>query len=378
LFAGELWLSYGQFHLWGEHAPEDDALTFGDQRNGLLGAAQPDALALKVGLHTGAVPLTVELHPGPPPLDLSWEEVVEATWVRPPGSRTECLLMGLLANSHHPVALPPVDHRARFSASGMDAAHQADTRGADEPVIDRYLLQLWPAAPGGSTDDAVIKQTSGAAAYWHGIARELPPLAETVRVRAEHAEQQRLERERRRAASVDRAQRVQDQRMWGGPRPAAPLGELIQAAQIARLDLPLATAIADASPDQQRRITWWLLRRGLVRAGVDHIGWLTAGVDAVEHGDPLPTVFTDHHGNAAVDLLFRDTRIIHTRVWSMDGSTDEYSGQIGALCALQHAGDPDPAVAVFVVLNEVATTFGGQEYPALFSELRAAFPSLRS
>jgi hypothetical protein len=156
------------------------------------------------------------------------------------------------------------------------------------------------------------------------------------------------------------------------------LGELIQAAQIARLDLPLAAAIADVGPDQQRRITWWLLRRGLARAGLDRIGWLTEGVDAVECGEPPPSLFTDQHGNATVDLLFRDTRITHTRVWSMDGSTDEYSGQIGALCALVHASDPDPAVAVFVVLNEVATTFGGQEYPSLFSELRAAFPSLRS
>ena len=33
---------------------------------------------------------------------------------------------------------------------------------------DRYLLQLWPAEP---APDAVVREGSEIAAYWHGVAR---------------------------------------------------------------------------------------------------------------------------------------------------------------------------------------------------------------
>jgi hypothetical protein len=223
LFSGELWLSYGQFHLWGEDPPRNPDLSFGGQRNGLLGAAHPGALAMRVGLHTGDVPLTVELHPAAPALDLSWEEVVEATWPRYPDSPTECLLMGQMANTGHSMVIPPVELRVRFSASGMDAAHRADTRSADEPVVDRYLLQLWPATPGGSTADAVLEQTSDMAAYWHRVVRELPP-ATPPRSRAEHTEQAQLEGQRLRAEARELTRRLRDRRMPGGPRAAPPSG----------------------------------------------------------------------------------------------------------------------------------------------------------
>jgi hypothetical protein len=59
-------------------------------------------------------------------------------------------------------------HRARYHASGMDAAHQADHRGDDEPEIDRYLLPLWPAP---MEPDAILRQTSEHAAYWHRVAK---------------------------------------------------------------------------------------------------------------------------------------------------------------------------------------------------------------
>lgn len=59
-------------------------------------------------------------------------------------------------------------HRARYHASGMDAAHQADHRGDDEPEIDRYLLPLWPTP---MEPDAILRQTSEHAAYWHRVAK---------------------------------------------------------------------------------------------------------------------------------------------------------------------------------------------------------------
>lgn len=53
----------------------------------------------------------------------------------------------------------------------MDAAHQSGARRDGDPVIDRYLLQLWP---GPIVADVVLRQTSDQAAYWHQVARESP------------------------------------------------------------------------------------------------------------------------------------------------------------------------------------------------------------
>lgn len=62
--------------------------------------------------------------------------------------------------------------RARYCASGMEAARGADSVMDEEPTVDRYLLQLWPAAP---APDAVVRLTSDIAAYWHGEARAIAP-----------------------------------------------------------------------------------------------------------------------------------------------------------------------------------------------------------
>ena len=66
-------------------------------------------------------------------------------------------------------ALPaPGTYRVRCSASGLDAAHQADPRLPGDPVVDRYLLQLWPAP---QAPEAVMREGSEIAAYWHRVAR---------------------------------------------------------------------------------------------------------------------------------------------------------------------------------------------------------------
>ena len=62
-------------------------------------------------------------------------------------------------------------YRVRYSATGMDRARRRDTLLAGEPLLDRYLLQLWPAPP---APDSVIRETSRCAAYWHAHARTLP------------------------------------------------------------------------------------------------------------------------------------------------------------------------------------------------------------
>ncbi|MEV2198022.1 hypothetical protein AB0I02_44650 [Streptomyces phaeochromogenes] len=64
-----------------------------------------------------------------------------------------------------------VDHGQIFVESGEDECDLHDSRPElDETwdqTDDRYLLQFWPAPPEPAR---LLKQTSGAAAYWHDFA----------------------------------------------------------------------------------------------------------------------------------------------------------------------------------------------------------------
>jgi hypothetical protein len=167
LFDGEIQVHYGFLFLQpGDLAPDlRDA--FGGQSNGLCGAAHPGVLAMVTGLHTGGVPVRIETHELAPPLDESWEEIVEVS-VTIDGQH-----YGLSAFDEFEElpALEAGQYRARWHASGMEESRAVDTRMDGDEALDRYLLQLWPAAPAG---DVIIRQTSEIAAYWHGVARSTP------------------------------------------------------------------------------------------------------------------------------------------------------------------------------------------------------------
>ncbi|MER7013194.1 hypothetical protein ABT324_17375 [Saccharopolyspora sp. NPDC000359] len=147
-------------YVQGDVAPTDLQASFAEQHNGLLGAAFPGVLYLITGLHSGYVGLTVELREHAPPVDDTWEEVVEAAY-RPAG---EVALVSWGGDSCWPLDLTGTDCRVRYNALRMDEANEVDTRLDDEPQVDRYLLQFWPAPP---APDRVLKQTSDVAAYWH-------------------------------------------------------------------------------------------------------------------------------------------------------------------------------------------------------------------
>jgi len=133
---------------------------FAGQANGLAGAATPGGVFLITGLHTGHVPITVELHDRAPALDEKWEEIVEVSF-RPLGQMS---LTEWAGQASYELDIEQVDLRVRYCALGMDEAGDQDTRLDDEPGYDRYLLQLWPAP---QAPDTVVKQTSEQAAYWH-------------------------------------------------------------------------------------------------------------------------------------------------------------------------------------------------------------------
>lgn len=170
LLEDEVSVHYGFIYLKpANDDPENELIEArGGQANGLVGARLSGVLAMLTGLHTGKVPLRVELHEAAPVLQENWEEIVEA-----PLTVTESnYLITTFQDGYELEDPPPGSYRVRWYASGMDAARQLDTRLEEEPALDRYLLQLWPApvAP-----DAVVKQTSEIAAYWHGVAAETAP-----------------------------------------------------------------------------------------------------------------------------------------------------------------------------------------------------------
>lgn len=161
LFDGAVHVHYRQFYV--ESRIEDffEGLTgaCGGQTNGLCGGAVPGLLFLTTGLHTGEIPVTVEVHEERPPVGGGWEDVVEVSF-RPASERVA--LVQWAAEASWPLRLERIDYRVRYRISGMDAANAQNTRMPGEPAIDRYLLQFWPQPP---APDAVARQGSRFAAY---------------------------------------------------------------------------------------------------------------------------------------------------------------------------------------------------------------------
>jgi len=169
VFDQEIQVHYGQFYV--QSRPDFFVgliESIGGQANGLCGAAVPGLLFLITGLHTGHTSVTVEMLGAPAPIGDEWEDVVEASF-RPATARVA--LVQWAGEASWPLPLAPIDYRVRYSATGMDRARRRDTLLAGEPLLDRYLLQLWPAQP---APDTVIRETSRCAAYWHAHARTLP------------------------------------------------------------------------------------------------------------------------------------------------------------------------------------------------------------
>lgn len=177
-FEGEVHVSYSQIYVESVPGGIDSRMdeAFAGQSAGLCGAAVPGALFLRTGLHTGDVGFTVEVHGQAPPLDPAWEDVVEVSFY-PVSDRS--FLVQWAGEAYWELDLEEgLDYRVRYCAQGMDQAREKDVRLDDEPLLDRYLLQFWPARP---EPDRVVRQTSQTAAYAHDYARQQPDFEFSVR-----------------------------------------------------------------------------------------------------------------------------------------------------------------------------------------------------
>lgn len=282
---GEVFVHYGQIYV--ESDPEsfgpDLAEAFAGQRAGLCGAAIPGALWLTTGLHTGDVGFTVEVHEEPPALDPRWEDVVEVSF-RPVSADSR--LVQWAGEDVWELDLEETDYRVRYCAKGMDQANRKDTRMDDEPQLDCYLLQFWPAPP---DTDRVLRHTSKIAAYWHTYAAEQPP-PPTPEERAETERRERLEQER-----AERENQLALERWeWGGQLPSQALREVLGNVRgLVRFDPPLVHAIDAAGPEVQRAVALLAARRACEQSGLTALDWVTDGLTALAEGNPLPPPFDD-------------------------------------------------------------------------------------
>ncbi|MEU8633780.1 hypothetical protein AB0C38_16530 [Amycolatopsis sp. NPDC048633] len=364
---GDIHVHYGQLYVHsegGEPFEGDLSACFAGQRNGLCGAAVAGTLFLLTGLHTGEVGFTAEVHETEPP-GAGGEDVVEA----PFRAEGRAMLVTWGGGDWWDLELAPGDYRVRYSATAMDAGREQDTRLDGEPARDSYLLQFWPAPP---APDAVVRQHSAVAAYWHDFARKLPPPPTPEELAEAREAQQRAEEEARTKAAHERLLRE-----WGGTLPNERILALRPGflREFAKRERGLAGDVVVASPEAQRALARWVARRTFERAGLDRVGWIADGLRALEEGRPLPPPFDD--GKAAWDRLLSDPEVPRTLVRTPDGRHDNALQQAMAFPAVFGAAQEDPLEALGHTLSAAAVTYG-DEGAAFFAEARGVLAELRA
>jgi len=373
LFNGEVPTDYNQIYvLSGPDSHGDLDTAFIGQVNGLCGGAAPGFLYLFTGLHAGHVGFAVELLEDAPPVDDFWEDVVEV----PFRASSETLhVVELFGPAVCSLAVPQVDLRVRYCAHGMDDAEPRHFVPDDEPILDRYLLQFWPAPPSA---DRVLRQTSAAAARRHDWVRTLPPPPTPE----EQAEAERRSAEAERQAQIEAQEgweRMQEEMFWGGIRPSERLRNLqANVIGLARLDRALVDTLAEADPDLQRSVARWATRRAWDAAGLSSLNWAAPALAALDRGERLPAPFDDQMHVWGM-LLGADRQVQNVHVRTTGPPRTELPAnidpQFAALPAIFAAIEADPLRAAVDALYAAAVTFG-HEYPRLLGDLRSAFPAL--
>ncbi|WP_211244011.1 hypothetical protein [Actinospica robiniae] len=388
---GEVFVHYGQIYVNSDpdsFGPELKA-AFAGQSVGLCGGADPGALWLVTGLHTGNVGFTVEVHDQPPLLDPAWEEAVEVSF-RPASGRS--LLVQWAGSAAWELGLDEIDYRVRYCAQGMEGARLKDTR-THGPQLDRYLLQFWPAPP---EPERLLRRTSSVAEYWHEFARKQPPPPTA----AERAEAERVARETQEQAD-EQARTAREEWKWGGKLPSERLRQVSGCVEsLLRFDPELVHALDAAGPAAQRSVALLAARRACEAAGLAGVGWIAAALDALEAGDALPPPFDDrdrlHRAIRADPDLPRQTvgraippqrpafqpplpsragrgeplRLSTSSRRPAPAPAIRISQRHMALPAVVHAAEADPLEAAVKAVSAAVSAYG-ENYPALLAEVRA-------
>ncbi|MET8021166.1 hypothetical protein [Streptomyces decoyicus] len=223
------------------------------------------------------------MHDQAPPLDAAWEDVVEVSFHPRSGSS---VLVQWAGEDSWELDLEETDYRVRYCANGMDEADQQDPGLDDEPQLDCYLLQFWPAPP---APDRVLRQTSAIAAYWHDYARKQPPPPTP----AERAAAERLARLAQEQAEEE-SRLAYERWEWGGQLPSQALRNVDGNVHgLLDFDPALVLTIDGAGPEAQRAVALWAARRACETAGLTDLDWIARALLALAVGRPLPPPLDD-------------------------------------------------------------------------------------
>ncbi|TCC16212.1 hypothetical protein [Kribbella speibonae] len=351
VMTGPARVAYSQIYVESAENYADLGECFAGQRNGLCGAAVAGKLWLVTGLHTGRVGFTVEVHERMPSVEYSAEDVVEAAY-RPIGDAALVSWGG--SGGPWPLELEPgVDYRVRYSAWNMDAGHQAGPPMDGEPLVDRYLLQFWPARP---APDRVVKETSKQAAYWHKSAREQPTPAQFAEMKLEKARQAEAQRLAEYAAA------------WGGVLPSERIENIRFARELSAVDRALVDAFERTDPETLRGIARWVARRACVEAGFGRLERIAAILDRMDRGDELYDALNGPLPSLPPGTEAQVTLVLRSRPDRWDDQLDPFENTTLMVTA---ACDEDPLWAA------IAATWLGlgpfTNKTQLLSELRQIF-----
>jgi hypothetical protein len=365
IFEGEVRADHGHFFL--DSRPEqasgdvvDLSDAFAGQCSGLCGAAFPGFLYMLTGLRFGGVGLRMERHEeAPAPPGAGWEEVAEVSFE--PRSDDTVLLAGD-GQEAWPLALGAVPYRVRHCVTGMDAGNAADQRSPEEPLIERWLMQWWPAP---AAPDAVLRQTSDVATRSHRWAGEQRPLSRPATRPLSKARAWEVERERAERSNL----------LWrGGGRPSEPLARMEGAAvDLVRVDRQLAEAVAAADAATQRAIARWAARLAFTAAGLAEVDWIAPALAALDRQEEFPPPFPHRH--LIWERILDDARIRHTSVAAWNGYPPDIVQQQAALPALRQARGED-ALRAAVETLVTAMAVSGPTYRTVLTSTRRAFPHL--
>jgi len=175
-------IAYHQFFITEEgEAPTGLPAT----TNGLADLANPNAVVVRTGIHTGPVAVILEARADPPHTDWAWDEIVEVSVTVESGALYVSALMADV--DPQPPPLTPTGHctyRIRIHARGRDLDIDATT----DTILETYLLQAWPD---DVTPTDILKQTDRYGQMLRGTSlhRETHP---EIDARQSSAEENRL------------------------------------------------------------------------------------------------------------------------------------------------------------------------------------------
>ena len=142
---GDVFTAYSQIYVNRADGSDIGAYLGGPDGTGLIGVVGNGAV-LSTSLHTGYVLLTVTIDrrdPGSASGD--FEDIAEVSMTTDDERFMLLCWGGEESHDLSPLPTGATTYRLRYHARGMDRASKESGRSIDDPPLDEYLLQVWPA-----------------------------------------------------------------------------------------------------------------------------------------------------------------------------------------------------------------------------------------